>query len=103
MPSPVRYMSALVACGNTALPETSVATRKITGRNAFPPKMSLIASLLSPSRTAANPVETSGNAVTAARIVAPKDDAGHAELFGDRLACLLENHAGDQRGDSRNH
>jgi hypothetical protein len=38
-------MSALVACGRMALPETSVATMKITGKNAFPPKISLTASL----------------------------------------------------------
>src|SRR4051794_12430081 len=55
----------------TGVPAIRSASRKSVSWNALPPKMSPIASWWSPSRTAATPLEISGSAVAAARMVAP--------------------------------
>src|SRR4051794_13640541 len=64
-------MSVSRADGSGGFPAIRSAKMKQAGSTAFPPKMSDIASCVSPARTGASPVLSSGSEVAAARIVAP--------------------------------
>ena len=71
-PSEASQLFRRPVVGSTGSPATRSASRKRHTWKALPPKMSPIASALSPSRTAAMPELISGRAVTVASTVAPK-------------------------------
>ncbi len=99
-------MSLVWAAGRTALPEMRPARRKSTGRNALPPKMSLMARFSSPCRTACSPVEISGSEVARASTVAPKRTPGESDLRcgrGAALFCGVAGDEGEERSDGEDH
>ena len=67
----VRYKSIFCAFGMMASFVIKVATKNSTGKNAFPPKISLIMGWYVFSFTKANPLEISGKEVITAKMVAP--------------------------------